>query len=82
MSDSITTEPLAVELLLSQDARRSSDLPDARRDFIESQPHDFDDIDFEVAGNPAVDHAPETQGHGKTKRVLAILDELEMGGCR
>lgn len=55
-------------------------LPEARRDLLTTHPHDFDNIDHDVAGDPAIDHAPEVQRHGKIRRVLELLDRLDEEG--
>lgn len=60
-----------VEIMLrDMEAREAS-----RRDFIQYPHH-------EVAGNPLLDRLPEYRGHGKIRRVLALLDELEQGGTQ
>lgn len=52
--------------------------PDARRDFMRPTPTpDYDDIDCEVAGDPFLDRLPEYRGHGKIRRVLELLDQIE-----
>lgn len=68
----------------------SHSFPEARRDFLRSQPHDFDSIDFEMeeaaASDPIHDHLPQTRSSRGAGRLFAILDELdqrdEQGGSR
>ena len=76
-----STELLAVELLASPDERRSSDLPEARRDHLPELVHTFDLIDYEVAADPIVDRAPRRCGSKKTASLLAILDNIQEKGC-
>tara|TARA_R110000824_G_scaffold383194_1_gene576676 strand:- start:1620 stop:1868 length:249 start_codon:yes stop_codon:yes gene_type:complete len=82
MSDSITTEPIEIELLVSPDERRSSDLPEARRDHLPELVHTFDPIDHEVAGNPIVDRIPQRSTARKSGRLFRILDQLQAGGSK
>lgn len=82
MSDSITTEPIEIELLVSPDERRSSDLPEARRDHLPVLVHTYDTIDHEVAGNPIVDRIPRRSNARKSGRLFRILDQLETGGSK
>tara|TARA_R110002074_G_scaffold196080_1_gene362777 strand:+ start:880 stop:1125 length:246 start_codon:yes stop_codon:yes gene_type:complete len=76
---STPTKPLEIELLVSPDERRSSDLPDARRDRLQPLYHVFDEIDYEAAGDPIVDNISQRRSDQKTSSVLAILDQLETG---
>lgn len=72
-------DPLALELLISEDERRSTDLPEARRDHLPPLDHVFDTIDHEVAGDPIVDNVSQRRSDRNASRVLAILDQLEQG---
>lgn len=72
-----------IEGLLSSHQRRGSNrvTPAAHQEFRESiappDHRDFHPVDYEIAGDPAIEHAPEIQGYGKVKRVLEILDSIE-----
>jgi|GEM_PF-2308974 len=75
-----TNKPVTeIEELLTSDQRRIT--PAQHQSFRESitppTHRDFHAVDYEVAGDPAIDRAPETQGYGKIKRVLQLLDGIE-----
>ena len=74
-------DPLALELLVTQDERRSTDLPEARRDNMPELVHTLDTIDYEVSGDPAAESPPRRVSSKKTASLFAILDELQEEGC-
>ena len=70
-------DPLALELLVTQDERRSTDLPEARRDNMPELVHTFDAIDHEVAADPICDNISQRRSSSAAGNVLAILAQLE-----
>lgn len=43
-------------------------------------PEPFDEIDMEVASDPALDRLPQRRSTRGAGRIFQILDELEQGG--
>ena len=80
MSDSINrlNEPLEVELLVKEDARRVSVATQEafRTSITPPAPEPYDEIDH-LAADPVFDHIPQRRNSRGTSRIFAILDQLK-----
>lgn len=69
-------EPLEVERLLTDHARRTVAAHQAFRESLATAPA-FDEIDEMVAGDPILDRLPAHRSYTDRSRLESILDELD-----
>jgi hypothetical protein len=75
-----TPQPLEVELLVKEDARRERVTVATQEAFRTSitppAPEPYDEIDH-LAADPVLDHIPQRRNSSGTSRIFSILDQLK-----